>query len=124
VISIDAKVAVFLSSLLFPVIQGGSKFCGFEFFKQKFATMAGSREVAQNNRTLIYMGAASSAELIASTLLTPLEAARIRLVSSRSYANGLVGAMTRMAGEGGLREFYAGKSITWNDATDTLTLFL
>lgn len=71
--------------------------------------MAGSREVAQNNRTLIYMGAASSAELIASTLLTPLEAARIRLVSSRSYANGLVGAVTRMAGEGGLREFYAGE---------------
>lgn len=90
------------------LIQGGSKFCGFEFFKQKFATMAGSRQVAENNRTLIYMGAASSAELIASTLLTPLEAARIRLVSSRSYANGLVGAVSRMAREGGLREFYAG----------------
>ena len=90
------------------LIQGGSKFCGFEFFKQKFATMAGSQTVAQNNRTLIYMGAASSAELIASTLLTPLEAARIRLVSSRSYANGLVGAVTRMAKEGGIREFYAG----------------
>lgn len=71
--------------------------------------MAGGREIAQNNRTLIYMGAASSAELIASTLLTPLEAARIRLVSSRSYANGLVGAVSRMAREGGVREFYAGE---------------
>lgn len=96
-------------SSLFLVIQGGTKFCGFEFFKQKFAIMAGSREVAENNRTLIYMGAASSAELIASTLLTPLEAARIRMVSQRGYARGLGGAMTRMASEGGVRQFYAGE---------------
>ena len=44
--------------------------------------------------------------LVASTLLTPLEAARIRLVSSKGYANGLVGAVGRMAKEGGLGEFY------------------
>lgn len=71
--------------------------------------MAGSRQVAENNRTLIYMGAASSAEFIASTLLTPLEAARIRMVSQRGYANGLAGALTRMASEGGIRQFYAGE---------------
>lgn len=70
--------------------------------------MAGSREAAERNRTAIYIGGASAAELIASTLLTPLEAARIRLVSERGYAKGLVGAMTRMGAEGGLREFYAG----------------
>lgn len=92
------------------MIQGGSKFCGFEYFKAKFAVLAGSREEAEKHRTAIYIGGASAAEFIATTLLTPLEAARIRLVSQRGYANGLAGAITRMAGEGGIREFYAGVS--------------
>ncbi|PWN36584.1 mitochondrial carrier [Meira miltonrushii] len=90
------------------LIQGGSKFCGFEAFKRAGVLMAGSEAEAQKHRTLIYIGGASAAELIASTLLTPLEAARIRLVSQRGYASGLAGAMTRMASEGGFREFYAG----------------
>lgn len=50
----------------------------------------------------------SANRVIATTLLTPLEAARIRLVSERGYATGLVSAVSRMASEGGLREFYAG----------------
>ncbi|CAO1638071.1 unnamed protein product [Parajaminaea phylloscopi] len=90
------------------LIQGGAKFAGFEYFKSRFARSAGSLETAQKYRMAIYIGGASAAELIASTLLTPLEAARIRLVSERGYAKGLVGAVTRMASEGGLREFYAG----------------
>ncbi|PWN22143.1 mitochondrial carrier [Microstroma glucosiphilum] len=90
------------------LIQGGAKFAGFEYFKAKFATMAGSREAAEKYRMAIYIGGASAAEVIATTLLTPLEAARIRLVSTRGYANGLVGAVGRMAREGGLSEFYAG----------------
>lgn len=56
----------------------------------------------------IYIAGASAAEVIATTLLTPLEAARIRLVSERGYAKGLVGAVTRMGKEGGLSQFYAG----------------
>lgn len=46
--------------------------------------------------------------MIATTLLTPLEAARIRLVSQRGYARGLVGAVGRMWSEEGFRGFYAG----------------
>ncbi|CEH19516.1 mitochondrial carrier [Ceraceosorus bombacis] len=90
------------------LIQGGAKFAGFEFFKLQGAKLAGSREAAEQYRTAIYVGGSSAAELIATTLLTPLEAARIRLVSTRGYASGLVGAVGRMAKEGGLREFYAG----------------
>lgn len=37
-----------------------------------------------------------------------MEAARIRLVSQRGYAKGLVGAITRLASEGGIGAFYAG----------------
>lgn len=112
------------------LIQGGTKFCGFEFFKAKFAIMAGSREEAEKHRTAIYIGGASAAELIASTLLTPLEAARIRLVSERGYAKGLVGAVTRMGREGGLREFYAGivpimfKQIPFTQAQFTINEYM
>ena len=44
----------------------------------------------------------------ADILLTPLEATRIRLVSDRNFATGLVTGFTRIAREGGIRELYAG----------------
>jgi len=44
----------------------------------------------------------------ADILLTPLEATRIRMVSQKGYATGLVSGFTRLAREGGMRELYAG----------------
>ncbi|CCF54205.1 hypothetical protein NDA11_001443 [Ustilago hordei] len=90
------------------LIQGGAKFAGYEFFKKKGVDLAGSHETAQQYRQVIYLGGAAAAEVIATTLLTPLEAARIRMVSERGYAKGLVSAVTRMGAEEGLRGFYAG----------------
>lgn len=90
------------------LIQGGAKFAGYEFFKKKGVDLAGSHENAQQYRQAIYLGGAAAAEVIATTLLTPLEAARIRMVSERGYAKGLVSAVTRMGAEEGLRGFYAG----------------
>ncbi|WFC98085.1 hypothetical protein MYAM1_000807 [Malassezia yamatoensis] len=90
------------------LIQGGAKFCGYEFFKKKSIDMLGSQQKAKEYRQLVYLGSASAAEVIATTLLTPLEAARIRLVSERGYARGLVGAVTRMGKEEGISGFYAG----------------
>ncbi|SPO21048.1 related to MIR1 - Phosphate transporter of the mitochondrial carrier (MCF) family [Ustilago trichophora] len=90
------------------LIQGGAKFAGYEFFKKKGVDWAGSQEAASQYRQVIYLGGASAAEVIATTLLTPLEAARIRLVSERGYAKGLVSAITRMGAEEGIRGFYAG----------------
>jgi len=60
------------------------------------------------HRTLIYLGSATIAEFFADVMLTPLEATRIRLVSERGFATGLVSGFTRIAKEGGLRELYAG----------------
>ncbi|KAF8073752.1 mitochondrial carrier domain-containing protein [Lyophyllum atratum] len=90
------------------LVQGGAKFAGYEFWKKKFTEIAGDQETAVRHRTAIYLGAASVAEFFADILLTPLEATRIRLVSQRGYATGLVSGFTRMAREGGLRELYAG----------------
>jgi solute carrier family 25 phosphate transporter 3 len=44
----------------------------------------------------------------ADILLTPLEATRIRMVSQRGYATGLVSGFTRLLREGGVRDLYAG----------------
>ncbi|KAJ7134705.1 mitochondrial carrier domain-containing protein [Mycena epipterygia] len=88
--------------------QGGAKFAGYEFWKKTFVQFAGDQDTAVKYRTAIYLGAASVAEFFADILLTPLEATRIRLVSERGYATGLVTGFTRMAREGGLRELYAG----------------
>ncbi|KAG6837181.1 hypothetical protein H0H93_013408 [Arthromyces matolae] len=78
--------------------QGGAKFAGYEFWKKKFSEVAGDQETAVRNRTAIYLD----------ILLTPLEATRIRMVSQRGYATGLVSGFTRLAREGGVRELYAG----------------
>ncbi|KAF5382751.1 hypothetical protein D9615_002903 [Tricholomella constricta] len=90
------------------LVQGGAKFAGYEYWKKKFSEIAGDQETAVLHRTTIYLGAASIAEFFADILLTPLEATRIRLVSQRGYASGLVSGFTRLAREGGLRELYAG----------------
>jgi len=89
-------------------VQGGAKFAGYEVWKKTFVQIAGDQETAVKYRTAIYLGAASIAEFFADILLTPLEATRIRLVSQRGYATGLVSGFTRLAREGGIRELYAG----------------
>jgi len=90
------------------LVQGGAKFAGYEFWKKQFVTAVGSHEEAVKYRTAIYLGASSVAEFFADILLTPLEATRIRLVSERNYAKGLVSGFTKLAAEGGIREMYAG----------------
>ena len=66
----------------------------------------------------------------ADILLTPLEATRIRLVSQRGYATGLVSGFTRLAREEGMRGLYSGflpilckyvASLTLPDAPRVLT---
>jgi len=90
------------------LVQGGGKFAGYEFWKGVSVRFAGDQETAVKYRTAIYLGSASVAEFFADILLTPLEATRIRLVSQRGYATGLVSGFTRLAREGGVRELYAG----------------
>ncbi|KAJ7600735.1 mitochondrial carrier domain-containing protein [Mycena floridula] len=88
--------------------QGGAKFAGYELWKKTFVEIAGDQETAIKYRTAIYLGAASVGEFFADILLTPLEATRIRLVSERNYATGLVSGFTRLAREGGLSQLYGG----------------
>ncbi|KAK0487374.1 mitochondrial carrier [Armillaria novae-zelandiae] len=88
--------------------QGGAKFAGYEFWKLTLVKFCGDQETAIKYRTAVYLGAASVAEFFADILLTPLEATRIRMVSERGYATGLVSGFTRLAREGGVSQLYAG----------------
>jgi solute carrier family 25 phosphate transporter 3 len=85
------------------------KFAGYEFFKGKFINALGDYDTAVEHRTAIYLGSAAIAEFFADVLLCPLEATRIRLVSERGFASGLVTGFTRILREDGVyRGFYSG----------------
>ena len=88
------------------LIQGGAKFSGYEYFKRMGVAQLGGYEAAKPYKMAVYIGASAAAEVVATTLLTPLEAARIRLVSERGYAKGLIGAITRLGREQGFSGFY------------------
>lgn len=81
---------------------------GYEFFKKKFIDLSGSEEAATRRRMPIYLTASATAEFFADIALCPLEATRIRLVSQRNFASGLIPGFARLAREEGLRGFYSG----------------
>ena len=88
-------------------LQGAFKFGGYEFWKKTLVEYVGF-ENAQENRTLIYLGASGIAEFFADIALCPLEATRIRQVSQPDFAPGLASGFARLAREEGIGGFYAG----------------
>ncbi|KAJ1338738.1 solute carrier family 25 (mitochondrial phosphate transporter) member 3 [Microdochium nivale] len=88
-------------------LQGAFKFGGYEFFKKQSVNLLGYDTAAQY-RTGVYLASSAAAEFFADIALCPLEATRIRLVSEPTYANGLVGGMSKMFKNEGLGAFYAG----------------
>lgn len=90
------------------LVQGGGKFMGYEFFKKKFVDLAGSEETATKYRMPIYLTASACGEFFADIALCPLEATRIRLVSQRGFATGLIPGFMRLAREEGFKGFYSG----------------
>ena len=87
--------------------QGAFKFGGYEFFKGKSIDILGI-EKARQNRTAVYSVSAASAEFFASIALCPLEATRIRLVSTPGFASGLIGGFGKILKNEGIGAFYSG----------------
>lgn len=88
-------------------IQGAFKFGGYEFFKKQSIDLLGI-EKARQNRAAVYSVSAASAEFFASIALCPLEATRIRLVSTPGFANGLIGGFGKILSNEGVGAFYSG----------------
>ncbi|KAG2231277.1 hypothetical protein INT48_008484 [Thamnidium elegans] len=57
-------------------LQGAGKYGFYEVFKYKYSNLVGE-EAAHKHRTLIFLGASASAELIADVLLCPMEALKV-----------------------------------------------
>ncbi|KAI5951215.1 MIR1 [Candida jiufengensis] len=88
-------------------LQGAFKFGGYEFFKKQFIEYLGY-DTAKKYKNSIFIGSSALAEFFADIALCPLEATRIRLVSQPSFANGLVGAFSKILKEEGVSSFYNG----------------
>ncbi|RAQ98797.1 putative mitochondrial phosphate carrier protein [Stemphylium lycopersici] len=105
-------------------MQGAFKFGGYEFFKQQSIDIFGL-ENARQNRALVYSVSAGCAEFFASVALCPLEATRIRLVSTPGFANGLVGGFGKILKNEGVSAFYSGFGpILFKQVPYTITKFV
>ena len=89
-------------------VQGWFKFGGVEYFKIQ-AAQSMTEQQTWDNRNTIYLGSSAAAEFIADIFLCPLEATRIRLVSNPTYADSMLGCMSKMVKEEGvIGAFYSG----------------
>jgi solute carrier family 25 (mitochondrial phosphate transporter), member 3 len=88
-------------------VQGWFKFGGVELLKINIAQAMGEKK-AWENRTLIYLGAAAVAEVVADLFLCPLEAVRIRSVSDPKFPQSLPKGFATMLKQEGFLGFYAG----------------
>jgi solute carrier family 25 phosphate transporter 3 len=88
-------------------MQGAFKFGGYEFFKQQSVNYLGL-EKAREHRAAVYSVSAGSAEFFASIALCPLEATRIRLVSTPGFATGLISGFGKILSQEGVVAFYSG----------------
>ncbi|KAI1334334.1 putative mitochondrial phosphate carrier protein [Xylariaceae sp. FL0016] len=105
-------------------IQGAFKFGGYEFFKKQSVDFLGL-ERSRQNRTAVYSVSAASAEFFASVALCPLEATRIRLVSTPGFASGLVGGFSKILKNEGIGAFYSGFGpILFKQVPYTVTKFV
>ncbi|KAG8157456.1 hypothetical protein KVR01_012840 [Diaporthe batatas] len=105
-------------------VQGAFKFGGYEFFKKQAIDLLGI-DAARRNRAAVYSVSAASAEFFASIALCPLEATRIRLVSTPGFARGLVGGFGRILRQEGVGAFYSGFGpILFKQVPYTVTKFV
>ncbi|ODM24065.1 Mitochondrial phosphate carrier protein [Aspergillus cristatus] len=105
-------------------MQGAFKFGGYEFFQKKSIDILGP-EKAHQNRTAVYVVSAGCAEFFASIALCPLEATRIRLVSTPGFANGLIGGFGKILKNEGIGAFYSGFGpILFKQVPYTITKFV
>ena len=88
-------------------IQGSLKYGLYEYFKPIIRNILFAEGIALD-KIYFFMLASFFAECFGSTVLSPFEAARIRLVSQPDFSKGLVGCLTRMKQEEGTISLFLG----------------
>jgi len=87
-------------------LQGACKFSFYELFKAKSVDAFG--DFALRNKLLVYACSGACAEAIASFMLCPWEAVRIRMVSQASFAPNWFAGMRKIVASDGVMGFYRG----------------
>ena len=95
-------------------MQGTCKFGFYEYFKKKFADVAGP-EMAHKYRTTLYLTASASAEVLADIALCPMEALKVRMQTSVAipFATSSTAGFSRILREEGIGGFYKGLAPLW-----------
>ncbi|KAI5631990.1 mitochondrial carrier protein domain-containing protein [Phthorimaea operculella] len=93
-------------------IQGAFKFAGYEYFKYKYADLAGPAN-AYKYSTYLYLAAAASAELVADVALAPFEATKVRMQTTPAFTSQMRKAMPHMLRTEGMGVFYRGLAPLW-----------
>ena len=92
-------------------LQGSLKYGFYEVFKPLFAPFVFDMGIDLDQplgKLLIFSLAGAFADVIGSTVLSPFESARIRLIASPSFASGLFQGMSKVLREEGLVSLFVG----------------
>jgi len=93
--------------------QGAFKYGGYDFFKKFYSDLAGA-ETAHKYRTLLYLSASATAELIADVALCPFEAVKVRMQTTipAPYSSTFKG-ISDVVGKEGWGGLYKGINPLW-----------
>jgi solute carrier family 25 phosphate transporter 3 len=97
--------------------QGLCKFGFYELFKKEFFDVLANNfgeETAYKNKTLVYVTASASAEVIADIALCPWEAIKVRVQTDPTFARGLSDGLPKLYGASGLGGLYKGLVPLWS----------
>jgi solute carrier family 25 phosphate transporter 3 len=94
-------------------MQGACKFGFYEYFKYKYAELAGE-EAAFKYRTGLYLAASASAEVIADVALCPMEALKVRMQTSATpFAASAREGFSKILAQEGASGFFKGLTPLW-----------
>ncbi|KAJ1800624.1 Cu/Pi carrier [Coemansia sp. RSA 2399] len=100
-------------TLLGYSMQGMGKYGFYEYFKFLYAGLAGE-EAAAKYKTLLFLSASASAEVIADVLLCPMEALKVKMQTSTTpFATSFLGGIRKINAAEGINGFYKGLAPLW-----------
>lgn len=92
--------------------KGFVEFGLYEYFKHYTAQLAGPED-AYKHRNLLYCGSAAAAEFVASAVVCPFEAVKVRIQTNPSFAAGMHDGIPKIIKNEGWANLYSGIGPLW-----------
>jgi solute carrier family 25 phosphate transporter 3 len=93
-------------------VQGAGKFGLYEYFKHKYAVMAGPENAAKY-QTLLFLAGSASAEFFADIGLCAFEATKVKVQTVPGFAKGLTDGMPKIVSQEGVGGLFKGLTPLW-----------